>query len=47
LFGAVLIGTSYHNLRSWLTEPFARQLGLAPLPAGPVNARMLRRILSA
>ncbi|WP_300013762.1 hypothetical protein [Pseudonocardia sp.] len=46
LFGAVLIGTSYHNLRAWLTEPFARRLGLAALPAGPVNARMLRRTLA-
>lgn len=46
LFGAVLIGTSYHNLRSWVTEPFARRLGLAPLPAGPVTAGMLRRTLA-
>ncbi len=46
LFGAVLIGTSYANLRSWLAEPFARRLGLAALPAGPVNARMLRRTLA-
>ena len=46
LFGKVLIGTSYHNLRSWLTEPFTRRLGLAALPAGPVNARMLRRTLA-
>lgn len=46
LFGAVLIGTSYCNLRAWLTEPFARRLGLAALPAGPVNARMLRRTLA-
>jgi hypothetical protein len=46
LFGAVLIGTSYHNLRSWLTEPFAGRLGLAALPAGRVNAGMLRRTLA-
>lgn len=46
LFGAVLIGTSYNNLRAWLSEPFARRLGLDDLPAGPVNARMLRRTLS-
>lgn len=46
LFGKVLIGTSYHNLRAWLAEPFARRLGLAALPAGPVNARMLRRTLA-
>jgi hypothetical protein len=46
LFGAVLIGTSYANLRAWLTEPFARRLGMAELPAGPVNARMLRRTLA-
>ena len=46
LFGAVLIGTSASNLRAWLTEPFARRLGLATLPAGPVNARMLRRTLA-
>jgi integrase len=46
LFGAVLIGTSYHNLRAWLSKPFARRLGLAALPGGPVNARMLRRTLA-
>lgn len=46
LFGTVLIGTSFANLRRWVTEPFARRLGLTPLPPGPVNARMLRRTLA-
>ncbi|MEU6190242.1 hypothetical protein [Nocardia sp. NPDC047038] len=34
------------QFRRWLTEPFARRLGLATVPQGPVNTRMLGRTLA-
>lgn len=46
IFGAANIGSFVDNFRSWLTQPFAVRLGLAPIPPGPVNGRMLRRALS-
>ncbi|WP_133247466.1 hypothetical protein [Arthrobacter sp. H-02-3] len=46
IFGAANIGSFVDNFRSWLAEPFAVRLGLAHIPPGPVNGRMLRRALS-
>ncbi|MFH9944404.1 hypothetical protein ACH4OT_34450 [Streptomyces murinus] len=34
------------RLRAWVNGPDGQRLGLAPIPAGPVNGRMLRRTLS-
>ncbi|MET8183390.1 integrase [Streptomyces sp. NPDC005336] len=34
------------RLREWVNGPDGQRLGLAPIPAGPVNGRMLRRTLS-
>ena len=46
IFGAANVGSFVDNFRSWLHEPFAVNLGLAPIPPGRVNGRMLRRALS-
>ncbi|MGY6657645.1 hypothetical protein ACXIZN_36340 [Amycolatopsis sp. TRM77291] len=46
LFGTSNISTSYVTFREWLRRPFAQRLGLAELPDGPLNARMLRRTLA-
>ncbi|PJN37321.1 integrase [Streptomyces sp. CB02959] len=34
------------RLREWVNGPDGERLGLAPIPPGPVNGRMLRRTLS-
>ncbi|MBK3560310.1 hypothetical protein JHN55_28030 [Streptomyces sp. MBT56] len=34
------------RLRNWVNGAAGRRLGLAPIPAGPVNGRMLRRTLA-
>ncbi|WP_405186534.1 hypothetical protein OG582_21115 [Streptomyces anulatus] len=34
------------RLRNWVNGPGGQRLGLAPIPAGPVNGRMLRRTLA-
>ncbi|MFF3653314.1 hypothetical protein ACFYXV_32345 [Streptomyces sp. NPDC002181] len=34
------------RLRDWVNSPEGQRLGLAPIPAGPVNGRMLRRTLA-
>ncbi|GLV98559.1 integrase [Streptomyces lavendulae] len=34
------------RLRDWVNGPGGQRLGLAPIPAGPVNGRMLRRTLA-
>jgi hypothetical protein len=36
----------YSFLRSWVNGPAGRRLGLAPIPDGQVNLRMLRRTLA-
>lgn len=46
MFGAIVFYTSYPRLRSWVNGPAGRRLGLAAIPAGPLNLRMLRRTLA-
>jgi integrase len=46
VFGAMVFHTSYPRLRSWVNGPAGRRLGLAAIPAGPLNLRMLRRTLA-
>jgi len=46
LFGQAVIGNRFRAFRPWLAGPFATHLGLAPLPDGPLNGRMLRRTLA-
>lgn len=36
----------HKKLREWVNSPAGQRLGLAPIPAGPVNGRMLRRTLA-
>ncbi|MFE5893209.1 hypothetical protein ACFQ6E_30295 [Streptomyces sp. NPDC056462] len=36
----------HRKLREWVNSPAGQRLGLAPIPAGPVNGRMLRRTLA-
>ncbi|GAA3311002.1 integrase [Streptomyces cinereospinus] len=49
--GALLIGRFSFNVRfkwfkNWVNSAAGKRLGLAPIPEGPVNLRMLRRTLS-
>lgn len=46
LFGGVNIANFVEALRSWVNSAEGVRLGLAQLPAGPVNGRMLRRTLA-
>jgi integrase len=46
VFGAMVFHTRYPRLRSWVNGPDGQRLGLAPIPAGPLNLRMLRRTLA-
>jgi len=44
LFGQIKFHARYtRSLRQWINGPAGRRLGLAPIPEGPVNVRMLRR----
>ncbi|KPM56915.1 site-specific integrase [Frankia sp. B2] len=36
----------YASFRGWVNSPAGQRLGLAPIPDGPVNPRMLRRTLA-
>ncbi|HKS47104.1 MAG TPA: hypothetical protein VJT49_18740, partial [Amycolatopsis sp.] len=36
----------HQRLREWVNGPHGQRLGLAPIPPGPVNGRMLRRTTS-
>ncbi len=47
LFGRFAFAVRYRRLRTWVNGPAGQRLGLAPIPDGPVNPRMMRRILSA
>ncbi|MEV7003665.1 hypothetical protein AB0N62_39210 [Streptomyces sp. NPDC093982] len=38
--------SAYQHFRSWVNGPAGQRLGLAPIPDGPVNLRMLRRSLA-
>ncbi|GAB2790433.1 hypothetical protein [Amycolatopsis magusensis] len=46
VFGAMVFHTSYPRLRNWINGPAGQRLGLTPIPAGPLNLRMLRRTLA-
>jgi len=46
IFSASGMDWAYKRLRSWVNSPAGQRLGLATIPAGPVNGRMLRRTLS-
>ncbi|MFJ9552114.1 site-specific integrase [Streptomyces erythrochromogenes] len=38
--------TRFTTFRNWVNGPAGRRLGLAPIPGGPLSARMLRRTLA-
>jgi integrase len=46
LFGRFGFGSINSHLRGWINGPAGQRLGLAPIPAGAVNGRMLRRTLA-
>lgn len=46
LFGKADVNLTVSILRRWFAGPAGQRLGLAPIPDGPVNARMLRRTLA-
>ncbi|MFC1432790.1 hypothetical protein ACEZDB_19290 [Streptacidiphilus sp. N1-3] len=43
LFGRFAFSVRYRWFRNWVNSQAGQRLGLAPIPAGPVNLRMLRR----
>ena len=46
LFGRFAFNVRYTWFRNWVNAPAGQRLGLAPIPDGPVNLRMLRRTLA-
>jgi integrase len=46
LFGSFAFGSQYCMFRAWVNGPAGRRLGLAPIPEGRVNLRMMRRSLA-
>jgi hypothetical protein len=46
LFGSFAFGSQYCMFRTWVNGPAGRRLGLAPIPEGRVNLRMMRRSLA-
>ncbi|HMG61530.1 MAG TPA: hypothetical protein VK599_01150, partial [Streptosporangiaceae bacterium] len=46
LFGRFAFSVRYRWFRNWVNSQAGQRLGLAPIPAGPVNLRMLRRSLA-
>lgn len=46
IFGRFEFLTRFNTFRRWVNSPAGARLGLKPIPAGPVNARMLRRTLA-
>jgi integrase len=46
LFGRFQFGARYQSFRDWVNGPAGQRLGLAPIPPGAVNLRMLRRTLA-
>ncbi|MHB8340271.1 MAG: site-specific integrase [Mycobacteriales bacterium] len=46
LFNRFAFTVRYTWFRNWINSPAGARLGLAPIPAGPVTLRMLRRTLS-
>ncbi|UCA50507.1 hypothetical protein LEL86_14955 [Streptomyces sp. WA6-1-16] len=46
LFGRFAFDVRYRWFRNWVNFPAGQRLGLAAIPGGPVNLRMLRRTLA-
>ena len=46
LFGRFAFTVRYRWFRNWVNSHAGHRLGLAPIPAGPANLRMLRRTLA-
>ena len=46
VFGRFSFGSRYLRFRAWVNGPAGQRLGLAPIPDGPVNLRMMRRTLA-
>ena len=46
VFGRFAFSVRYPRLRTWVNGPAGQRLGLAPIPGGPVNPRMMRRTLA-
>jgi integrase len=46
LFGRFNVAVGCRGFRGWVNGPAGQRLGLAPVPPGPVNLRMLRRTLA-
>ncbi|MEV8413975.1 hypothetical protein AB0P45_10235 [Streptomyces niveus] len=45
-FHTTMISHAVRQFRPWVNSPAGQRLGLAPIPDGPVNGRMLRRTLA-
>jgi len=46
LFGRFTFSVAFRGFRGWVNGPAGQRLGLAPIPPGTVNLRMLRRTLA-
>ena len=46
VFGRFSFSIRYPKFRNWINGPAGQRLGLAPIPDGPVNLRMMRRSLA-
>ena len=46
MFGRFEFTVRYAWFRNWVNSPAGQRIGLAPIPDGPVNLRMLRRTLA-
>jgi integrase len=46
LFGRFTFSLLFRTFRNWVNGPAGQRLGLAPIPDGQVNLRMLRRTLA-
>jgi len=46
MFGRFAFTVRYAWFRNWVNSPAGQRIGLAPIPGGPVNLRMLRRTLA-
>jgi hypothetical protein len=46
LFGRYVFFDRFRHFRAWVNGPAGRHLGLAPIPGGALNQRMLRRTIA-
>jgi hypothetical protein len=46
MFGRFAFNIRYAWFKTWVNSPAGHRIGLAPIPDGPVNLRMLRRTLA-